>query len=235
MEIKQQASPNYSSREGWAPDLISCHITQGSYNGAITWLCNPESNASSHFVVSRAGEITQLVDIQHAAWINGTSSKPDKPYHTGYSNLQIVKDRGVNANRYTIGIEHEGIYDRTLGELTKEQEEATTWLIQYICNEVYRIYGKSIPVDRKHVVGHCDIAPRWKPCCPGQKFPFDRIISKLTENPERLKNIEALKIVEISNSPEYWILNAKPGKACDGAFVESLIAKMANYIKSKEV
>lgn len=233
MDIKWRQSPNHSSREGHTPDIISCHITQGSYAGAISWLCNPESQASSHFVVSQKGEITQLVDIRHSAWVNGTSTKKEKAYFNGHSTLEAVRNRGVNANRYTIGIEHEGFYDKTLGALTPEQEAATAALMEYIRAAVLKIYGKLIPADRDHIVGHCNIAPKWKPNCPGPKFPYDSILKKLNEDPARISDIEAIKAAGVINSPQYWIDNAKPGKMCDGAYVQALIANMAKKIKGE--
>ena len=53
MNISKQNSPNkYNGRNGWKPDMIVCHITEGSYSGAVSWLCNPASEASAHFVIS---------------------------------------------------------------------------------------------------------------------------------------------------------------------------------------
>ncbi|WP_413778092.1 N-acetylmuramoyl-L-alanine amidase [Caproicibacterium sp. XB1] len=180
MNITQQNSPNHwDGRKGWKPDMIVCHITDGSYGGAVDWLCNPQSQASAHFVVSRAGEVTQLVDLQDGAWCNGTSSTPSSAYYTDKSTLAAVRSRGVNANYYTISIEHEGMYSQTHGALTEAQQAATVALIRYIRSEVQRIYGITIPIDRQHIVGHCEIAPQAKPTCPGEKFPFDAIIKAL--------------------------------------------------------
>lgn len=44
------------------------HIAQGSYNGTISWQMNPDSEVSSHFVVSKSGAITQMVDTDDTAW-----------------------------------------------------------------------------------------------------------------------------------------------------------------------
>lgn len=181
-KIIKKSSPNKMSRNGWKPDMIVSHITEGSYAGAVSWLCNPKSGASAHFVVSKKGEITQLVDIREAAWCNGTSTDPKKNNHYSKSSLKIVRDRKTNANYYTISIEHEGFYNQGKGKLTPEQLEATIWLHKYIIDEVKKIYGIDIPIDREHIVGHYQIDPIRKPNCPGSAFQFDKIIQALRED-----------------------------------------------------
>ena len=181
-KIIKKNSPNKMSRKGWKPDIIVSHITEGSYAGAVSWLCNPKSGASAHFVVSKKGEITQLVDIREAAWCNGTSTDPNKNNYYGKSSLKLVRDRKTNANYYTISIEHEGFYNQGKGKLTPEQLEATIWLHKYIIDEVKKIYGIEIPLDREHIVGHYQIDPVRKPNCPGSAFQFDKIIQALRED-----------------------------------------------------
>ena len=179
--IIQKQSPNRMSRYGWTPDIIVSHITEGVYAGAISWLCNPASEASAHFVVSKNGEITQLVDIREAAWINGTRmKKEDKgPGWYGDALLQLVRDRKTNANFYSVGIEHEGFWGQGKGRLTDEQFKATAWLHKYIIAEIKRIYGNNIILDREHIVGHYQIDPIRKPNCPGQNFQWDELLKKL--------------------------------------------------------
>ena len=46
--------------------------------------------------------------------------------------------------------------------------------------EIQQRFGTAIPFDRESIVGHADIAPRWKPNCPGSNFPFDEIIRQLS-------------------------------------------------------
>lgn len=181
-KITKKNSPNKMSRQGWKPDMIVNHITEGSYAGAVSWLCNPKSGASAHFVISRKGEITQLVDIREAAWANGTSTDPNKNNYYGKSSLKLVRDRKTNANYYTISIEHEGFYKNGYGALTPKQLEASIWLHKHIIEEVKKIYGIEIPLDRNHIVGHYQIDPIRKPNCPGRAFQFDEIIQALRED-----------------------------------------------------
>lgn len=185
-EIIKRKSPNRMSRFGWVPDVIVSHITEGNYSGAIDWLCNPVSEASAHFVVSKKGIITQLVDITESAWINGTRlKKEDKgPGWYGDSLLKIVRDRKTNANFYSVGIEHEGFYKDEKGRLTEEQFKATVWLHKYIIEEIKKIYGTDIMVDRDHIVGHYQIDPIRKPNCPGQNFQWDELLNNLKAGEE---------------------------------------------------
>lgn len=44
------------------------HIAEGYYEGTISWQMNPASGISSHFVISKSGEITQMVDTDITAW-----------------------------------------------------------------------------------------------------------------------------------------------------------------------
>ena len=180
MNITQKSSPNhYNGRNGWKPDMIVCHITDGSYGGAVSWLCNPGAQASAHFVVSRAGQVTQLVNLTDAAWCNGTSVTTGHAYHYSASTLPLVRQRATNANYYTISIEHEGMYNQTHGALTAAQQATTVELIKHIRSEVQRLYGITIPTDRQHIVGHCEISPREKPSCPGECFPWTEILCQV--------------------------------------------------------
>jgi N-acetyl-anhydromuramyl-L-alanine amidase AmpD len=180
MNITQRPSPNkYDGRKGWKPDMIVCHITEGSYDGAVSWLCNPQAQASAHFVVAQDGRVAQLVQLTDGAWCNGTSTDVGSSVYYGKSTLAVVRERKTNANYYTVSIEHEGVWAKTKGRLTDAQLAATIELIKYIRSEVKRIYGVEIPIDREHIVGHYQINPITKPNCPGSEFQFDAIIAAL--------------------------------------------------------
>ncbi len=179
MEMIQRNTPNQSKgRKGQVPKLIVCHRTAGSYNGAVSWLCNKQSGASSHFVVSKKGEVTQLVDIENTAWCNGTSTNSNNSKYYKNSTLDLVRNTSVNANSYSVTIEFEGLSNEN-GELTEVQFKKGVELIKYIVIEVERLYGYEIKVDAKTLVGHCHITPKWKPNCPGLSFPFDKLISEV--------------------------------------------------------
>jgi N-acetylmuramoyl-L-alanine amidase len=165
MKIKQYKSPNYGERGTVAPDVIVLHTSEGFFQSGIDWLCRPETQASTHFFVSKKGEIAQLVDIKKAAWGNGTSSDPASNKYNGKAINPLVKVRPANANRYTVSIENEGIYKKDGGKLTPEQFKANVELIRYIRAEVKKIYGKEVPISEKNITTHCRITPATKPTC----------------------------------------------------------------------
>ncbi len=108
-------------------DQIVVHVTEGSFWGSIRWLRNPHAGGSSHFVVSREGEVVQMVSTSDIAW------------HAG--------NRWTN--RRSIGIEHEGYSGR--GGFTEAQYEASARLVAYLSKR----FG--IPLDRRHVIGHHEV------------------------------------------------------------------------------
>lgn len=173
MNIQQSSTPNKSSRGSYKPYLIVWHIAEGSYNGTISWEKNPASQTSSHFVLGKNGEITQLVPLNMAAWTQGVDPNKDmKP-----TNAYVKAHKGINPNLYCISIECEGKWSETKGKLTDKQLEAAAYLTSYIVEEVDRIYGVEIPVDREHMIGHCEINSVTRPHCPGELFPYDKLIS----------------------------------------------------------
>lgn len=48
------------------------HTGEGTRSSDLGWLCNPESDVSSHYYVCRDGTIYQLVDLSRCAWHSGT-------------------------------------------------------------------------------------------------------------------------------------------------------------------
>jgi N-acetyl-anhydromuramyl-L-alanine amidase AmpD len=224
MNIQQIKSPNCSHRRNnMAPDIVVCHITEGSYSGAVSWLCNPASEASSTVVIARDGRVVQLVDINMAPWTNGTSTKSYKPYYYKNSTSSIVRSRPMSANHYSLTIEFEGILDKTNGRLTPEQIASGAEVLQYFKREVKRIYGTDLKLDREHVLGHCEVAPKWKPYCPGPEFPYDELLAKANGTDQLVDDLNYLVGVGAISSPEYWIANAINGGYCKGEYTAKLI------------
>jgi N-acetyl-anhydromuramyl-L-alanine amidase AmpD len=137
--------------------------------------------SSAHFGISKSGEIDQYVDIRRMAWTQGITAVT-----LSKVKAQIVKDKCrkefVNPNKFLIGIEHEG----TDGQLTEAQLAASVWLHKYITDEVARIWGESerFPLNSYTVVGHFQIDPVRKPYCPGPKFPWQELYTRIGEDDE---------------------------------------------------
>jgi N-acetylmuramoyl-L-alanine amidase len=86
-----RVSPNFGPRVGVSrPDMIVLHYT-GMKTGtaAETWLCAPESQVSSHYLVHEDGRLVQMVRESDRAW------------HAGKSFWRGVTD----INSHSVGIE----------------------------------------------------------------------------------------------------------------------------------
>jgi N-acetyl-anhydromuramyl-L-alanine amidase AmpD len=181
-KIEHRNSPNQSNgRQGHTPDFIVCHITEGAFDGAVSWITNPASQVSYHFVVARDGRIVQTVDIANMAWANGTTTNGNN-MDNRHSTIAEVRERNVNANLFTVSISFEGIFEDTQGALAEKQLSSAVWLINHIRGEVKRIYGFEIPSARSNIVGHNEITPINRPNCPGEKFPYDELLRRLRNN-----------------------------------------------------
>ena len=161
MEITWSPTPNFSSRMGRSIIAIVNHITAGNFPGCLSWMKNPAAQASAQYLVTRAGEIYQLVADENAAWHAGIVNKPNWSLYDG-----------TNPNRYTIGIEHENLGG---GQLTEAQYQATLWLHKQL------IAKYKIPVDADHIIGHYRIDSVNRPNCPGPNFPWERLFADLTQ------------------------------------------------------
>lgn len=164
-KVKQAQSPNCSrGRSGKKIIAIVLHITAGLYPGCLSWMRNPAAKASAHYLVTKSGEIYQMVQDADTSW------------HAGFVNRPTWKlYDGTNPNRYTLGIEFECLSG---GELTEAQYQAGLWLIQ----ELAQKYG--IPVDEEHIIGHYRIDAVNRPNDPGPQFPWERLIADLKEDDE---------------------------------------------------
>lgn len=167
MYIENAPSPNYfNGRNGKPIIAIVNHITAGNYPGCLTWMRNPQARASGHYLVTRKGRVFRLVEDKNAAW------------HAGFLNKPKWKlNDSTNPNYRTIGIEHEALSGQGL---TEEQYQATL--------ELHRILVKqyNIPIDRDHILGHCDIDSVTRVNDPGNAFPWDRLYADLKKHNYRV-------------------------------------------------
>jgi N-acetyl-anhydromuramyl-L-alanine amidase AmpD len=118
--------------------LIVIHVTDGSFLGTLSWLRNPLAHASTNFVVSRAGQIAELVPKRDIAW------------HAG--NWAV--------NKESVGIEHEGTTDSPVGFTTAEYR-ASARLVAYLVRTSF------IPIDREHIIGHSQVPDPTDPLLGG--------------------------------------------------------------------
>lgn len=169
MKIQQYSTVNKSSRNGYKPMFICWHIADGTYNGTISWEKDSSSQVSSHFVLGKNGEVAQIVPLDMAAWTQGGIRNPTHPY--------VKSHLSVNPNQYCVSIECEGFWKETKGKLTDAQFNSAVELTKHIVSEVKKLYNVDIPIDREHMIGHCEINTVTRSHCPGELFPFDKLIA----------------------------------------------------------
>ncbi len=114
--VLSQPSPNYTVGRSQGIDRIVLHTTEGSGKGALSWLTNPTSKASAHYLILEDGTIYNLVSPQDTAW-----------HCRGY-------------NEESIGIEYAGSYQKNLNE---SQINAGTSLLHYLM-QIYGLDKKDI-------------------------------------------------------------------------------------------
>ena len=125
------ASPsNYerAHRTASAIKLVVIHDIEGTASGAISWFRNPRARSSAHFVVSRDGQVTQMVPTWDIAW------------HAGNGWV----------NRHSIGIEHEG-FTNTVGIYTDVEYRASARLVASLLRRSH------LSPDRAHMIGHSEV------------------------------------------------------------------------------
>lgn len=151
--VVQAPSPNYSSRNGTDIDTIVLHHT-ASNNGAgdISWLRNPKSQVSAHYVLDRDGTIYQLVGDEKRAW------------HAGESALHGIP---TDVNSRSIGIE---IVNDGSGKtpFTDAQYKSLAQLVGYL--------KQRYDVPMNNIVGHKDVAvPYGRKNDPAPNFDWNRL------------------------------------------------------------
>lgn len=93
---------------GNKPRLVIAHIMEGTLNGTDSWFRNPASELSAHFGVGKTGTVYQWVSTGSQAW------------------------HAVEANDYSIGVEHEGWAGTPL---TAAQVKATAGIFRWARKE----------------------------------------------------------------------------------------------------
>lgn len=160
MHIQWAPSPNFKvGRKGRKIIAIVNHITAGLMPGTLSWLRNSAAKASAHYLVTKTGQVYQLVKDTDTAYHAGIVNKPNWSLYDG-----------TNPNFYTLGIEHEALEGETLTEL---QYLATLGLHKEL------IVKWGITTDRDHIVGHYRLDSINRKNDPGPGFPWDRLFKDL--------------------------------------------------------
>lgn len=136
------ASPNFNERK---PDFVIIHYTsKDSVEQALSTLTDPLRAVSAHYLISRGGAITQLVDERARAW------------HAGEARWGSQTD----INSASLGIELDNNGDEPF-------PDAQISALIRLLNDI----GERYRIPAANVLGHADVAPRRK-SDPGRRFPW---------------------------------------------------------------
>lgn len=145
-----RVSPNFGPRrEGARPELIILHYT-GMETGeaAESWLCDPVSEVSSHYLVHEDGAVTQMVRESDRAWHAGKGSwRGETDVNSSSIGIEIVNPGHVL-----------GYHDFT---------DAQVGAVIALCRGIVERHG----IRPENVLAHSDVAPGRK-VDPGEKFPW---------------------------------------------------------------
>lgn len=170
----------YSWERQFQPEFVMVHFT----SAVVTHRQEPyhlphirdifvQYNTSVHYIIERDGTIHCYVPEDRVAW------------HAGAGEWKGEEKYFNSMNQYAIGIElvgmgsqtdmsvylTEGEYkaiDDSLKGFTTEQYAALRLLVEDICQR------NGIPMDREHVIGHSEYAPRKSD--PGELFDWAQLI-----------------------------------------------------------
>ncbi|WP_157631888.1 golvesin C-terminal-like domain-containing protein [Catelliglobosispora koreensis] len=195
-------------------NYVVIHTTQGSYNGTISWIQNPASQVSAHYVVkSSNGAVTQMVREKDIAW------------HAG----------NWTYNTQSIGIEHEGWVEQD-GWYTEALYQSSAAIVRSVTAK----YG--IPRDRAHIIGHNEV-PGATHTDPGPRWNWSYFMSLVngTTPPTWTSTVDNTTAGRFSASAN-WLTSsyssqkhgadyryAEPVSASDGAWYKFNIPATASY------
>src|SRR3989441_1972718 len=101
-----RASPHFDQRpadQTGTLHMVIIHTCESDYASCWSWLVNPASQVSAHYVVNEDGsETSQLVREQNRAWHIAA------PYDCTLNRRHACWLSGVQSNHFTVGIEHAG-------------------------------------------------------------------------------------------------------------------------------
>lgn len=155
-------------RQGHAIKYIVLHGTAGGSSAQAIgeYFRDSGVDASAHFVIGQDGTIVQGVNVLAASWSNGLLTAGHAPF--------LPED--INANLYTVAIEHVKPSTDNSDTLTDIQAQKSFELIQCLC-DTYNI-PKHAGDASGGILKHADLDPINRARCPGI-YPFDQLYTYL--------------------------------------------------------
>ena len=134
--------------------IIIHYTAMKSHVEAIKHLCNKNNKVSSHFLISKAGDIFNLVNIDFRAW------------HAGKCFWK--KESDINSSSIGIELDNSGHF-LDFENFSILQINSLIKLIKHL--------KKNYKIEPQNILGHSDIAP-YRKFDPGEKFPWKKLSNK---------------------------------------------------------
>src|SRR5947208_1595381 len=161
-------SPNFDQRAAdstGVPHMVIIHTCESNYASCWSWLDNPASQVSAHYVVNEDGsEISQLVREKTRAWHIAAL------YDCTLNRRHECWRNGVQSNHFTVGIEHAGFVSQD--SFPRAQLDHSAALVCDITRD------RAIPRDWQHIVGHGQLQPAHR-TDPGPHWPWIAYIHRV--------------------------------------------------------
>ena len=154
MSLIKRPTPHFNARPpGSGVSLIVLHADAAkSEAGTISWLADPASKVSYHYLIGRTGSVYQFVRDEMRAWHAGVSSFQGKP----------------NCNDYSIGVSFSN--DQKGEPFTEKAIDAGVALCAVLCAR----HGLGV----EHITTHAIISPGRK-TDPGPLFPMTAFLERV--------------------------------------------------------
>ncbi len=170
--INKFKSPNHNKRKTSKIEFIIIHYTAiSNLFDAINYLCDIKKKVSTHFVISQEGDIFRLVNEDQRAW------------HAGHSFWKNYTD----INSMSIGIELDFNPNGKNNKYSLKLIKSLIYLLNYL--------KKKYKIKNNCILGHSDISP-FRKIDPGNKFPWNKLVSKNLSFLPKKQNIKRKKILE---------------------------------------
>lgn len=158
-------SPNFGERTLPVTILVLHYTGMKDGASAISWLANPQSGVSAHYVVAEDGQLVHMVHEEYRA------------QHAGKSHWRGITD--VNSASIGIEIENPG-HEWGYRPFPEAQMDTVSRLVA----EIVGTYG----IEPRNIVGHSDVAPARKED-PGELFDWERLARLGFAVPRPKKNL----------------------------------------------